>query len=487
MARQRKPPEPEPVPPTGFVASATRLPPVSQRSAGKAQGWQTEAWIAFDTVAEMRFVATWVGNVMSRARLVAARKEGSDIIPLYDGPAAEVMHSYWGGEQGQSQMLQATGLNLGVAGECYHVTHDDGEWSVLASGRVTQQGNGPGAKVYADWGDGKKLLTGDDLAIRVWTPHPLDPYQADSPVRSNLGTLNEIRTLNEHVQAQLTSRLTGAGILMLPSEIQFPNSPNADPASTQADQFMAVLAEAMTTPIKDRSNASAVVPIVVTAPGDTLDKVQHLTFWTELDEISIEMRKAAVHKLALGLDTPPEVLLGVSDSNHWSGWLADESAIKSHLEPRLAVVAHALTTAYLRPALEDVVPDPSAYYVVADTSPIRLRPNRGREAIDLYDRGALSAEAMRRETGFHEEDAPSDEELKAWLWKQIATGSTTPEQTQAALRLLGADLGTMGEGESTTIGDDRRPRSIQRPQIGVPPNQQEQEREQAEPARNRVG
>jgi hypothetical protein len=255
------------------------------------------------------------------------------------------------------------------------------------------------------------------------------------------------------VQAQLESRLAGAGILMLPSEMTFPPPKEADPASTQADQFMAVLAEAMMTPIKDRDSASAIVPIVVTAPGEFLAAARHLTFWSELDDKTIEMRDNAVKRLALGLDTPPEVLLGMADSNHWNAWLVDEAAVKSHLEPRLAVVAHAVTTAYLRPALKGIVSDAEDYYVVADTSEIRLRPNRSKEAVELYDRGELGATAVLRETGFKPEDAMKPEERREWLLRKIAVGSTSPEQTQAALRILGADLGipTPSESENTEI------------------------------------
>jgi hypothetical protein len=155
------------------------------------------------------------------------------------------------------------------------------------------------------------------------------------------------------------------------------------------------------------------------------------------------MRDAAIKRFALGVDVPPEVLLGVADANHWNAWLSEESAVKAHLEPRLAIVAYAVTDNYLRPAIQGDVPDAELddYFCIADTSSIRLRPNRSSEAVELYDRGELSGPALRRETGFQPEDAPLKEEFKVWLLRKIATGSTSPEQTEAALRLLGADLG----------------------------------------------
>jgi hypothetical protein len=440
-----------------LVASAVRMPPIPMsQQTGKTQAWQGTAWNYYNTIGELRFVSNWVGSVMSRAHLVAAKDIDGVLVVQKDGPAAEAMAEYHGGMQGQSQMLQQSGIHLTNAGEMWDVYHEK-QWHSLAYNKVTRQGG----QIKVDFGDGKGVpLAKDGFAIRLWTPHPVEPLYADSPVRSNLGTLAELASLNAHVRAQLTSRLAGAGILLMPSEITFPTPKEADPAASQADNFMATLAEAMLTPISEPDSPSAVVPIVVQAPGEFLGDVKHVTFWTELDEKVIEMRDSAVKRLALGLDTPPEILLGMGESNHWSAWLVDEASVKSHLEPRLGVVCQALTDTYLRPALTDVVNDSEDYYVVADTSDIRLRPNRSREAIELWDRGELSGEAVRRETGFKPEDAPDSGEMRSWLLRKIAAGSTSPEQTQAALRLLGADLGMLDLGGSNTqitpVLDNRR-------------------------------
>jgi len=414
-----------------------------------------KGWQYHDTVAELRYVANWVGNMMSRARLVVMRIDGDAHVPVTDGPAAEVLDAYFGGQQGQEQMLRATGVNLTITGELYHaVVGADEQWYVLPSGSVQQD---RAKRLTARIGSRRVQLGDSDMVIRVWTPHPRNADEADSPVRSNLSNLEEVRRTTEHVAAQLDSRLAGAGLLLLPSEIQFAAPAGIDPQANQADAFMQVLGEAMTTPIKDRSSAAAVVPIVITAPGEYLDKVQHLTLWTTLEASVIGMRDNAVRRLAMGMDTPPEVMLGNADSNHWNAWVADEASIKSNLEPRLGVVAHAVTTGYLRPALEGLVPDPGSYVVLADTSAIRLRPNRSSEAIELFDRGELSGASLRRETGFDPADAPTPQELAQWLLRKVATGSTSPEQTTAALGRLGAELGIAPPpGTNSAPGDDRR-------------------------------
>src|SRR6185436_20091701 len=96
---------------------------------------------------------------------------------------------------------------------------------------------------------------------------------------------------------------------------------------------------------------------VAMVPTEALGKNEHLKFWSELDDAVVEMRDAAIKRLALGMDVPPEVLLGVADANHWNAWLSEESAVKAHLEPKLSVLAYAFTEQYLRPSLVGMVPD----------------------------------------------------------------------------------------------------------------------------------
>lgn len=451
MARPRK----EQPQHTSLVASAVRLPKVKQGKVASAEGWQTLAWGYYDSCPELRFTANWVGNIMSRAELITVQETGANDTTLDSGNAYDALAEYFNGQYGQAEMLRATGIHLTVAGECYHYYNaEDDEWHVVSVGKVRETGSGKNAKVDVDWNGEKRTLTANDILIRVWNPHPIDPVRADSPVRANLEVLAEIDRCNKHIQATLVSRLAGAGILFIPQDITFPVPEGADPSASSADVFMSVLGEAMSNPIQEPGSASAYVPIVVQAPGDSLSQIKHLTFWSEVSGSVREMRDAAVKRLALGMDIPPEVLLGMADSNHWNAWLVDEASVKAHTEPRLACVTNAITTAYLQPALQDVESDPSDFAVIADTSNIRLRPNRSKEALELFDRGALNEDAVRRETGFEPEDAPDPAQFNEWLLRKIALGSTSPEQTQAALEALKVPV----EAPVSVIGEVNRER-----------------------------
>lgn len=433
----------------GLVSSGVNL--TKKLSDGKRfkirnSGWQDEAWHFYDVIGEFRYAASWAGNLISKASLYPTKDDAITTDPQ----AVEAMANLFGGPEGQTEMLRKFGVHLTVAGEAYLVAFDDkatwnsSDWEVLSSSAIQRAGTG-------------FRIAGDDyedvLVIRIWRSHPRDVKAADAPSRAVLPVLSELETLTKRVAAQVDSRLTGNGILFLPSEVTFPSMPvveNAgDPISYQqtmqanANGVAQLLIEVAEKAIADPASAAAMVPLVFQAPGEYLDRIQHVTFWSELDAQAPELRNEAIKRLALGMDMPPEVLLGTADMNHWNAWQLEEAAIKAHTEPFLQMITDALSEGYLRPYLEAVgvsEEDAAAYGIGADTSKLRLRPNRSKEATELYDRAELSGAALLRENGFDPADAMDDKERIAWFLKKVASGSTTPELVQAALDALGADL-----------------------------------------------
>lgn len=436
--------------PNGLVASAVRLTGrangKNDKKPPKAPSWYARAWEYFDTIGEYRYAVTWVGNLLSRARL----EVWEDGKPTTNGHALEALSSLFGGEEGQREMLRQLGTHLTVPGDCYIIGEDMGEepdeWSVVAANRLS--------KVGENWKIGKKVLD-DPLVIRVWRPHPLNGDASDSPTRAVLPILDEIDAFSKYVKAQISSRLTGAGVLAIPSEITFGTvrgmmtdggEDKTALASSGVDAFLREFIDTVAMATVDPADASARVPIILQGPGEYLDKINHITFWSELDDQAKELRDEAIRRLALGMDMPPEILTGTGEMNHWNSWQVEEASIKSHTEPLLQIITTSLAKSYLRPYLEEVggmsKEQSRKFTFHADTAKIRLRPNRSKEAIELYNLGELSAEAMLRENGFDPADAMGDEERKQWLTKKVAGGSTTPELVAWALKLLGVDIPT---------------------------------------------
>ena len=428
------------------VASAKRLATSGKNSDRKPRnetGWQDRAWLWYDVIGEFRFACAWVGNVLSRARLnVQHNGENVD-----SGDAADALNALFGGAEGQKEMFRQLGIQFTVAGEGYIVGEDGGEkpddqWWVVAASELSKNGD--------DWKIGKKAVT-DPLVIRLWRPHPRVNNAPDSPSRAVLPVLSEIDGLTKHVAAQIDSRLAGAGILLLPDNISFatttaltPNE-NGDPETQNValDPFLDELMQTMMTAIRNREDASALVPILLQANGEYLDKVRHLTFSTPLDEQAIQLRQEAIRRLALGMDMPPEVLTGTGEVNHWGAWQIEDASIKAHTEPLLQIIVSSLTEGYLWPYLEATGMDPEEvrqYGFAADTAMMRLRPDRSKEALELYDRGVLSDASLLTENGFQPSDSMNDQQRRDFFTRKVAGGQTTPELVAAALALLGVAL-----------------------------------------------
>lgn len=432
------------------INSGTSLKNFTQIS--RSSGWQRESWIFYHTIGEFRYACDWIGNLVSKANLQAVQQVDGKPKVLSEGPAFEYVDSLFGDPDGRSEMLRLIGIHFAVAGECFILGYPDHEtgsdhWEIVASTELKRStDDGPWTinnEPLPDYVDPE-----DVYVARLWRPDPLHPQYAISPARAVLSILGEITKLTDHVAAQVDSRLAGAGILLMPSEMTFPAPQEVEGQVTRqannAEDLMTVIQETMATAISDRANPSALVPIVITAPADAIAAVKHMTFWTELDAKAIELRTEAIRRLALGMDMPPEMLLGAGSGNHWAAWQADESSIKMHSEPLLRLITNALAVGYLRPLLRgDAAMDGeviSHFSIRADTSDMRLRPNRSKEAFELYDRGELTGVALLRETGFDPSDAMLEEERKTWFLRKVASGSTTPDLVRAALEALGVPL-----------------------------------------------
>lgn len=415
-------------PRTELTAAASRYTARKIRTKGAVdQSWQQRAWDMYHAVPEVRFAANWIGNAMSGATLYAGRRaDDGTIEPAPDGHrATEIVSQIAGGPDGQSKLLGAFGRHLTVPGEGWivvrpnsevrspEVDEDGHDWRVLSvkevrqqSGKLTAEIDGEDVAIPA--GDPESVDPNSPVALRVWEPDPERAIEADSPVRTSLDLLEELQLLNAAVKAIARSRLTGRGILLVPKGTRFPSMPTQGSAEDDLIEILMTVAE---TAIRDPESAAATVPIVLEVPADSISDFKLLTFESNFDELALKLREEAVRRFATGLEIPAEILLGLGDVNHWGAWALTSEAIRLGIEPKLATVSYALTQQWLRPLLEaERVEDWHRWLVWYDTAPLRVRTNRSETALQAYDRGVISDEALRRETGFDESDAPTEAE-----------------------------------------------------------------------------
>jgi hypothetical protein len=389
--------------------------------------WQWEAWRHYDICGELRFVVNWIGNAVSRCRLYAAdvADDGTVGDETSNAQAKMIAETMFGSPAAKAQAQRLMGVNMMVAGdvfivaEGYQQTTDQADkWYVCSSSEVFRRGDDIMVRRSITHGGGTyKLNPAKDLLIRAWNPHPRRHDAADSTTRAILPVLRELEQCTKRVFAELDSRLAGAGMLLLPDNIDFPRQPDDPPG---IEGLTAVLTRTMATSLQQRDNAAAIVPIMLQASIDALDKIKHLTFDSQISEHITAMREAAVRRMAMSLDIPPEVLTGMGAANHWSGWQIEESSIKIHIEPLLIQLADALNVGYYQPALKAAgVQNPEKLTLWFDIAALTVRPNRSDQAMQFSDKELISDKAARDNAAFSDDDAPSEEEQVYKLVKAL--------------------------------------------------------------------
>lgn len=451
MARPEAPPRRQ----VSLVAAATTYPGLSQNRAQPRtqEGWQTEVWEHFDTVPEFQFGLTWLANVCSRAVIRPMVTSLDPETGLEVKTVAPAGHPAWalldeltGGRARQSEFIRLNALHFGAVGEAYLVNRAvipelDGAntpssgflWEIVGTNEIRHDGQ----QWWLLYEEHQPIpLTADNTVIRMWVPHPARRSRAFASSKSLRGTLREIRRFDAHIEAQADSRLTGSGMVFVPDTMKIKPPAGTNPSLTAADLVSLELAKTMEASKTGQGTAVAQVPIFVTADRESIKAVKHLQFWSKLDENAQQMRQGSIGRMATGMDVPKEVITGTGDMNRWGAWQVEESSVKATIEPRLGDIVGAWTTEYLHV----VTGDTSVTYEF-DTSALRLRPNRSKEAVELYDRGELNGQALRRETGFSEDDKPTKEEREVWMLLRMSTASWAPAQAQAAAERLGVKLG----------------------------------------------
>jgi len=434
-----------------LLASAALVPmgnAAALRRFLKPAPWQQEAWQFYESTPEVAFGVEYQAASISKARLCIAipDADGQGNPEPVDKPwATEFLQDFFDGQIGQQQMLARVTRLLKVPGEGYIVGAErDGKrvWKVASTEEL--ESSSDGLRLSMSDGSGSLLLQeGKSWVQRVWNPDAKYEMQPVSPMRALLPNLREFHKLSARVNAEADSRLAGAGVFIVPESATVMNPGGGEGTPIHPDLFVSDLIEGMITPIQDPDSASAIVPTVIKARDDSIELFKHLTFSTPYDEKTQELREACIRRIATGLDTPIEIIMGTSGMNHWGAWQVEESAIKLHIEPVLALVCTALTDSYVRPGLKQLgIPNAEKYILWFDTSELTLRPNRGPEYLTMYQQGIVSAEATRRENGASEDDAPEPEEELKRLLVNLITGN--PELAPQLIPQLASTLGVNG-------------------------------------------
>lgn len=439
-------------------------------TSGRAD-WQSEAWELMDLVGELRYYVSWRAGSCSRVRFVASEIDEETGMPtgsISDDSGAEgqrvqeIVQSIAGGPLGQSQLSKRSAECLTVPGEHWIAIIDTGQvdsdgqpdmtWLIITRDEIKARSDG-GAQIEMPTGELHDFNPGIDSLFRVWFPRPRRAKEADSPVRATLDSLREIVRTTKKIKNASKSRLIGNGVMFLPQEMSLPsahapiaeNQPGVPaPAVTgvpAADQLSNLLYNVAEAAAKDEDSQAAFIPIMATVPGEYLEKVQHISFGSDVTAVEIQTRNDAIARLAMGLDVSPERLLGLgTNSNHWSAWQIGDEDVQLHIKPVMETLCGAINDQVLKVVLEREGIDPSKYVLWYDASQLTADPDKTEEASEANERGALCNEAYLRYLGLGDEDGYDFTTLEGWQQWAAEAVARNPELITTLLPLLDSSV-----------------------------------------------
>lgn len=439
---------------------------------GNAQVKTELAWYFYERIPELRYIARYVANSVSQARLFVGKVTADPFNPervKTKNDAVKLLDGFAGGFEGQSELLDRLGLHLTVAGDSILAgplnpfarnkpVEPFNEYKIYSTYEMTSKG---GVVYYRRPATNKdEQLPESVKAVRVWKEHPKRWELADSPTLSSFTVLREIDLLDQHVHSSAVSRLAGAGVWLVSDEMTFP-SDETEVEGIQVDPFVKELTDVMSIALKNPESAAARVPIILTGPNEAIraSKEGYLTFDTPFSEQVPELRNVALRRLALGMDVPPEVLLGMSESTQWSAWQTDESTVRLHTVPLLQRICAYLTVGWFRPALRAMrtnLSDAEIDHLTIwfDISNLRVRPSITEEALSLYQNFEIGGDTLRLTSGFTDAEKPTKDELETMvLFHMLKNDAANTPYVIKALREKGLiDLPELEEPEPVVNG-----------------------------------
>ncbi len=478
------------VPPAALAGSASVYRQGKRPSSQKddrnqiAQRWQIEAYRQVKICGEARYAVTLFAALAARAEVGVSEPQAltGKAVWVNTGPEVDAFAELCPTVRDRQRLVRDYMLHRSIAGECYLIARNrheqdpeydtrrlDPVWEIVAVTELRKTGDQWQVRLdnenYVD-------LAAADPIIRMWNPDPENRREAWSPMLALLPTLREIEWLTGHIFTQVRSRLLSAGVWFLPENLTFPPPPpesveggaEAIAAMNEAEQFMMALAASGTYELDLDEVSFPTVVMADEAALGAIDQNKLIKFWSEIDDKAMTLRSDAIRRFALGWDLPPEQVLGSSgvaisgsggsagSVNHWGEWANEEKTIAAHIEPALADFVHTLTIAFLRAAV-----DGTDKVIAYDPASIRMKQDRSKQSVELYDRGLLNGKVTVRESGFDaDNDMMDPEEWKRWVITRMVGASATPEMMLEGFRLLGVILNVP---EAPVSGNDNPPRT----------------------------
>lgn len=388
------------------LASSALQSPLA-RIENTSGGWQKKAWDFYDVVPETRLVVGYRAAALSKVKLKIGLITPDGIEDVDSEQSQAMLDTLFGGVVHHGECLARYAQHLTIVGETFtFVVKRDGkeEWLIVPPDQVdttqsTVSFQDPVTGIK-ETHDPKKLFS-----FRLWDPHPHKFWEADSPTRGGISTLDNIMHLTASIKATAVSRLVGRGILPWPLEAKLPDTTSTQKNSQAENGLQKQLYDAMTAAIRDPGSAAAAAPIISWMPGEMIQylKDKPIDFSTVFDEHVAELRDTEIRRYAAGQPLPSEMVTGIGGVSHWTAWHVAEEDLKFDIAPLASTICSALSLRVVQPLMGEM------FVVLPDFNELVTRPNRTPEAIQMFEKGIISRGEAREAAGYPADDVESDE------------------------------------------------------------------------------
>lgn len=402
------------------------------------QPWQQDAFRFYSTLGEVWYAAQFYARISSLRLYAARQNEQGEIeeLPAGSKEAALLDRIQDPGGGGYNDLLASYGRLMFLSGDGYLTVTKQGaldeSWEFLSCNEMRAQAGGGYVRYAAPslspetlndvLEDSFEPLEKSAVVWRFWRRSPEFSKLSDSPMRGVLNICEELLLLELAVRARARSRASQSGLLYIPDEMDFANPTGLNEEDPDQNAFQSRLQEMMITPIRDPGDASSVVPGIIRGPASiggvpAKDAMFLLKIHDPMETYPEEgLRTELRTRFAVGVDMPPEVLLGTGDTNHWASWKIDDDTWKSHLKPLADRFVRDIGAAYLRPSAEsEGIADWETLTVGYDATEIVSNPDKSQNAKQAFSDGAIGYKSYRQDLGYTEADKQTDEEHEEYL------------------------------------------------------------------------
>lgn len=353
--------------------------PVDRAGAPYAQDWQKRAWDLWDCIGELHSPTSYVADAV-------ASRMGWKVDDLDPEESLAYLQETLGNTD-ISEFIRLNCLNYQGNGETWVLQYEDGF----------------DVKSVAD-PDLKKAIERSIAYVRVYKAHPRNTELADCAMKTVLDPAEELSVLSALNRSQSRSRIANVGVWLYPSQQQ----------SEGGNPFATTLPEAMKAAIKDVSSPAAWSPIVHKMDKDLIATVRHVTPDRSYDDKVQQKIDQCIRRIALGLDIPPELLMGIgSSSNHWGAWISQDETINGTLMPLSSVIAGIFEwCARVKTYGPQATSDAEVPMILPDPTAMQARRATPSDAIQGAGIGAVGLAYVRTTMGADDGDAATADDLR---------------------------------------------------------------------------